>query len=173
MTSKLKLERNNMVLCDCGCGVHWPVCVTCGGMNQVSALRMSDICASCLEKMVREEEELCERIYKEYMRDNGNADMNNIILDITKREKKLASAVDRSKLIKEKRLCEKLFLHSGKINVHSIPFQGLQEEEIINILLNDVKNKESKIIKMRIKEAIILDLNSFMSFIGTADMNSP
>ena len=148
-----------MVLCECGCGVEWPVCRLCGGQNKVSAMRMMEFCIPCVDRLAREEDELCDKIYQAYSRDSIDRNVTDVVVVMNKKEDFAAcndekAVVDRTRVKKELRMCERLFLHSGPISSEKLPFKDLEPREIVMILLEEVKGKEKQLVKETIREAI-------------------
>ena len=127
----------------------------------VSSLRMMGFCMACVDKMAREEEEKCDRIYKEYINsvesganDNTNVFENKICTINIDKRKDNATDLPKMRIRKELRLMEKLFLHSGQITAEKIPFSGVNNADIVKILLEEVKGREASDIKAKIREEI-------------------
>ena len=142
---------------------RYPYCGRCNGPHYTA--RIMAYCSSCMQTLAREEEENCERIYREFSRrsqvvrrtaEDRNMEnrvvvfMGRMAIEDTEVEKELEEAEIR----KEQRKCEKLFGSSTPITIETIPFKGLGSKEVVTILLRGVVTSEPAVVKTRIREEV-------------------
>ena len=134
----------------------------CDGENMTA--RVTAYCVPCMQALAREEEERCDRIFREFTRraqvaragGAGGQERRLVVLGcrgdtgpVTKEERR-----DEADIKREKRRCDTLFLTSVPITADTIPFLGFQQEEVVSALLWEVRGGEAKEVRERIREEV-------------------
>ena len=141
---------------------RYPFCERCNGPHYTA--RVMAYCMSCMETLAREEEENCERIFREFARRSqvAKAKVTDEVKErrvavmgrMAKVDTKPKKELKNDQIKKEQRKCDFLFCSSSRVTADMIPFHGLEREDVVNILLKDVMSRERSVVKMRIREEL-------------------
>lgn len=127
--------------------------------------RVTAYCVPCMQALAREEEERCDRIYREFTRRAqvaragvpGAQERRLVVVLGTQGDAGPGSKEERrdeADIKREKRRCDSLFLTSVPITADTIPFLGFHQEEVVSALLWEVRGGEAKEVRERIREEV-------------------
>ena len=142
---------------------RYPYCGRCNGPHYTA--RIMAYCSSCMQTLAREEEENCERIYREFSRrsqvvrrtvEDRNMESRVVVFmgRMAREDTEVEKELEEAEIRKEQRKCEKLFGSSTPITIETIPFEGLGSKEVVTILLRGVVTSEPAVVKTRIREEV-------------------
>ena len=142
---------------------RYPYCGRCNGPHYTA--RFMAYCSTCMQELAREEEENCERIYREFSRrsqvarrtaEDRNVDRRVVVVmgRMAEEDTVVEKDMEEADIRKEQRKCEKLFCSSTPITIAAIPFEGLCSRDIVTILLRGVVMSQPAVVKTRIREEV-------------------